>query len=100
MKKVVKISESKLRQMISEAVMEAVNGGWEVEDNEAEAAYNLAVEKLGKEVIDDAIIRAMSSHVLAELLAYIFRQYDFREWDEYKSSKSEEPEIYEGKNRG
>lgn len=100
MKKVIKLSESKLRQMITEAVMEAVNGGWEVDDSEAMDAYNLAVNTLGKEVIDDAIIRAMSSHVLAELLAYIFRQYDFREWDEYKSSKSEEPEIYEGKNRG
>jgi hypothetical protein len=87
MKKVVKISESKLRQMISEAVMEAVNGGWEVEDSEAEAAYNLAVEKLGKEVIDNAIIRAMPSHTLAELLAYIFRMYDFREWDEYKNAQ-------------
>lgn len=87
MKKVVKVSESKLRQMISEAVMEAVNGGWEVEDNEAEAAYNLAVEKLGKEVINDAIVRAMPNHTLAELLAYIFRMYDFREWDEYKNAQ-------------
>lgn len=92
MKKVVKISESKLRQMISEAVMEAVNGGWEVKDNEAETAYNLAVEKLGKEVIDNAIIRAMSNHVLAELLAYIFRMYDFREWDEYKNAQQGQEE--------
>ncbi len=87
MKKVIKVSESKLRQMISEAVMEAVNGGWEVEDNEAEAAYNLAVKNLGKEVIDNAIIRAMPNHTLAELLAYIFRMYDFREWDEYKNAQ-------------
>lgn len=87
MKKIVKISESKLRQMISEAVMEAVNGGWEVDENEAETTYNLTVEKLGKEVIDNAIIRAMSNRTLAELLAYIFRMYDFREWDEYKNAQ-------------
>lgn len=99
MKKVIKITESKLRQMVAEAVMEAVNGGWEVDDSEAMDAYNLAVNCLGKETIDDAIIRAMSSHTLAELLAYIFRQYDFREWEEYKNSQSvdDEEEIYENK---
>lgn len=90
MKKTVQITESKLRQMITEAVMEATNGGWSVDDSEAEEAYNFAVDKLGKETIDTAIIRAMSNHVLAEILAYVFRMYDFREWEEYQAQKGEE----------
>jgi hypothetical protein len=72
---------------VRESLLEAENGGWVVDDSEAMEAYALAEEKLGKEEIDTAIIRAMSTHQLAEILAYIFRMYDFREWDEYKSNK-------------
>ena len=101
MKKTVRITESKLRQIITEAVMEATNGGWSVDESEAEEAYNFAVNEMGKETIDSAIIRAMPNHVLAEILAYIFRMYDFREWEKYQAQKVEknranwtEDEVY------
>lgn len=89
MKKVIRLSEDNLKKMIANILNEAVNGGWEVDDNEAQEAYEFAVQHLGKDTIDSAIIRAMSDNVLADLLAYIFRMYDFREWDEYKQSKGQ-----------
>lgn len=86
MKKVIKLTEANLTNMIREAVVEAVNGGWVVDDNEARKAYEFAANTLGKETIDTAIIRAMPDNTLAEILAYIFRMYDFREWEEYKQN--------------
>ena len=85
MKKVIKLTESDLRCIV-ENVLEGESGGWIVEPEEAEAAYNLAVRVLGQETIDRAIIRAMNNNTLADCLAYIFRMYDFKEWDEYKQS--------------
>ena len=74
---------------------EAENGGWVVDDSEAQEAYNFAVDRMGKETVDTAIIRALSDKHLAEILAYIFRMYDFREWDEYKEGiGSEDGEDY------
>ena len=84
MKQAIKIKENELRQMISESVRrilrEAENGGWTVEASEAQEAYNLAVEHMGEETINNAIIRCLDDDTLAECLAYIFREYDFREW--------------------
>ncbi len=88
------MNESKLKRIIRQSINEAVNGGWEVETNEAQEAYNLAVNVLGKETIDDAIIRAMGDTQLAEILAYVFRMYDFTEWEEYKNETLEPREPY------
>lgn len=79
-----RLTENKLRGMIREAVKSALNegesGGWIVDSSEAEEAYEFAVEHMGKETVDSAIIRALSSDALADCLAYIFRMYDFTEW--------------------
>lgn len=94
MKKRYRLTESRLRGMIREAVKNALNegesGGWVVDSSEAEEAYNLAVERMGKETIDSAIIRAMSSEALADCLAYIFRMYDFREWQSRFDNEEDE----------
>ena len=86
MKRKIKLTESKLKDIINESikrvVTEAENGGWVVDSSEAQEAYDMAVEYMGKETIDDAIIRCLTSDQLAECLAYIFRMYDFREWGE------------------
>ena len=86
MKRKIKLTESKLKDIINESVKrvvtEAENGGWVVDSSEAQEAYDMAVEYMGKETIDDAIIRCLTSDHLAECLAYIFRMYDFREWGE------------------
>lgn len=88
------VNESKLKRIIRQTINEAVNGGWKVETGEAQEAYNLAVNILGKETIDDAIIRAMGDTQLAEILAYVFRMYDFTEWKEYKNETLEPREPY------
>ena len=84
MKRTIKLTEKELRQMISESVKtqlnEAENYGWVVDESEVQEAYDMAVERFGKETIDDAIIKSMSDNELAESLAYIFRMYDFEEW--------------------
>ena len=65
---------------------EAENGGWVVDSTEARDAYELAVREMGKDTIDSAIIRSLSDEQLSQCLAYIFRMYDFREWEEYQNS--------------
>ena len=86
MKRKIKLTESKLKDIINETVKrvvtEAEDYGWVVDSSEAQEAYDMAVEYMGKETIDDAIIRCLTSDQLAECLAYIFRMYDFREWGE------------------
>ena len=85
-KKLIKLTDSDLQRIINESVAkvlnEAENGGWVVETGEAQEAYNLAVEKMGEETINNAIIRCLNDDVLAQCLAYIFRMYDFREWQD------------------
>lgn len=64
--------------------------GWVVDSNEAWEAYEFACETLGKEYVDDAIVDTLSVDDVASSLAYLFRMWDFREWDEYKNSEDEE----------
>ena len=93
MKNRIRITESDLHRIIKESVKsvmaegknklnEAENGGWVVEASEAQEAYNLAVQEMGEETINAAIVRSLGDETLAECLAYIFRQYDFREWSD------------------
>ena len=76
-----------MKHIIRNVVNEAVDGGWEVDDMEAQEAYEFACEQLGKESVDDQIVSCLGSTELAKCLAFIFRMNDFREWDEYKQSK-------------
>lgn len=93
MKKIVKLKENDLRRIVENILREGESGGWVVDDYEAEDAYNLAVSEFGNEEVNAAIIRAMSSHTLAEILAYLFRMWDFRKWDEYKSKNDYEQSM-------
>ena len=75
-----------IRESVKAAINEAENGGWVVETDEAEEAYEFACDRMGKETVDSAIVRSLGANQLAECLAYIFRMYDFEEWnnrDEY-----------------
>ena len=84
MKQKIRLTESDLHRIVKESVNrvinEAENGGWVVEASEAQEAYNLAVQEMGEETINAAIVRSLGDETLAQCLAYIFRQYDFREW--------------------
>lgn len=83
-KQLIKLTEADLHKMIRESVnkilTEAENGGWVVDTTEAQEAYELAVRELGEETINSAIVRSLGDETLAQCLAYIFRQYDFRQW--------------------
>lgn len=83
-KKLIRLTEQDLHRIVKESVIrmlrEAENGGWVVDNSEAQEAYKLAVEHMGEETINSAIVRSLGDEALAQCLAYIFRMYDFREW--------------------
>lgn len=83
-KNLIKLSNKDLNRIVKESVnrviKEAESGGWVVDSNEAQEAYNLAVQEMGEDEINKAIVRSLGDNTLAECLAYIFRQYDFRQW--------------------
>lgn len=84
MKNIIKLTEQDLRGIVKNTVKkilkEAENGGWVVDSSEAQEAYELAAQEMGEDTINRAIIRVLSDETLAQCLAYIFRQYDFRQW--------------------
>lgn len=84
MKNIIKLTEQDLRGIVENTVKkvlkEAEDGGWVVDSSEAQEAYNLAVKEMGEETINSAIVRCLGNETLAQCLAYIFRQYDFRQW--------------------
>ena len=84
MKKVIRLTEQDLRRIVNESakriIKEAESGGWVVDSSEAQEAYNLAVQEMGEETINSAIVRFLGDETLAQCLAYIFRQYDFKQW--------------------
>ena len=80
----VKLTEAQLMKLVRESVhrliSEAESGGWVVDSSEAQEAYNLAVQEMGEETINSAIVSSLGDEALAQCLAYIFRMYDFRQW--------------------
>ena len=71
--------------------------GWVVESWEANEAYEMACEYFGGDdaavaEVNSQIVGTLSSNELAECLAYLFRMWDFREWDE---RNEEDDEDYE-----
>ena len=84
MRRKIRLTETDIHNIVKRSVKkvlnEAENGGWVVDTSEAQEAYELAVQEMGEETINSAIVRSLGDEVLAECLAYIFRQYDFREW--------------------
>lgn len=91
------MNEKKLRNIIKENIRQMLNeaesGGWVVETDEAEKAYELAASAWGNDELNRAIVRAMSNETLAQILAYLFRMYDFREWK--NRDEREDNELYE-----
>ena len=84
MKKRIRLTESDLHRIVKESVKrvinEAENGGWVVDTSEAQEAYDMAVDEMGEETINAAIVRSLGDETLAQCLAYIFRMYDFTQW--------------------
>ena len=84
MKQKITLTESDLHRIVEESVNrvlnEAENGGWVVDSSEAEEAYDLAAQEFGNDRLNAAIVRCLGEDALAQCLAFIFRQYDFRQW--------------------
>ena len=93
-KESVRINRDQLRNIVAEAVRKCINeaesGGWVVEADEAELAYDFAAQELGNEELNAAIVRAMGDNTLAQILAYLFRMYDLRGWEEYRDEHIDE----------
>lgn len=100
-KQTIRLNENQLYNLVKKAVINTINesvqdnfenakkklnegesGGWVVEPSEAEEAYNMFAAELGNEEANAAIVRALGNSVLSDVLAYLFRMYDFRQWDE------------------
>ena len=77
--------EKYLKSLISESVKralkEAENGGWVVENNEVNEAMEMAIQHFGEEYVNEAIVRTLTTDQIAESLAYLFRMWDFEEWN-------------------
>ena len=61
----------------------------DIEDLDAWDAYEKAKEIMGVSELFTNLTQAAGYDELAEDLAFIFRQYDFREWDKYDSNDEE-----------
>ena len=87
-KQIIKLNESQLNDLVTKMVTESVkhilkeaeNGGWVVDSSEAQEAYNLFANAIGENEANAAIVRALGDVALSEVLAYLFRMYDFKEW--------------------
>ena len=84
MRRQIRLTENDLHRIVKESVNrvinEAENGGWIVDTSEAQEAYDMAVDEMGEETVNAAIVRSLGDDVLAQALAYVFRMYDFRQW--------------------
>ena len=90
----IRLTEQQLMQLVKESVnrilSEAESEGWMVESTEAQDAYNFAVNYFGEEALNSAIVGCLGDETLAQCLAYIFRQYDFKEWkSKYEDEQDE-----------
>ena len=72
---------------------EADNYGWVVESWEAQKAYDLFCEYIDEDEVNRAIVKSLSNDELASSLAYLFHEYDFREWNRYKDEDNYEESI-------
>ena len=59
--------------------------GWVVDASEAQEAYDFACEVIGKDTVDSDIVGTLSYDELSDALAYLFRMWDFTEWEAYKN---------------
>lgn len=88
------ISESAINKIIKNAIKKVLNEGesygWVVEEEDAREAYDFACDALGKETVDDALVGCLSTTQLSDFLAFLFRNWDFRDWEEYKNGEETE----------
>ena len=83
--KQVTLNENSLKRIITESInkvlSEAESFGWVVETEDVDKAYEFFVDEVGEEEANRAIVQAMGKETLSKILAYLFRMYDLRGWD-------------------
>lgn len=78
-------------------IKEAESYGWVVDDWKAQEAYEMFCDAIGAEEANEAIVRCLGNEELAKCLAYLFRMYEFHEWEESQGeSEDDEEEFDEG----
>ncbi len=92
MKKTIRLNENTLNKIIHSSIKHILNEGesygWIVDESEVEEAYDLALQSgISKEQLDSDIVGCLSSEEKARCLAFLFRNWDFREWPEYQEQK-------------
>lgn len=88
MRKIIKLNEHDLKKMVTSVLNESLRYGLVIDSSEADEAYNFAMEALGKEELDDAIIRALPKDELSNILTYLFRMYELaNDWYDYKNGE-------------
>ena len=91
MSRKIRLTEGDLKNIVKESVMrvlnkgtkamnEATNGGWTVETNEVEEAYQMLAAILGEDAANAAIVRCLDEVSLSQCLAYLLRMYNVQEW--------------------
>ncbi|MBO7212352.1 MAG: hypothetical protein J6V44_15300 [Methanobrevibacter sp.] len=75
---------------------EAESYGWVVDDSEAYDAYDFAIDSgwWTKEQLNQDIVDCISSKELAECLAFIFRNAEFKDWENRSVSESLKNEAF------
>ena len=92
MKKTIRLNENTLNKIIHSSIKHILNEGesygWTVDESEVEEAYELALQSgITQEQLDSDIVGCLSSEEKARCLAFLFRNWDFREWPEYQEQK-------------
>ena len=80
-----RLSNKMTERRMPRRMTEGESYGWVVEPWEAWDAYDMACDSMGKDYVDDAIVHCMDTDELSECLAFLFRNWDFTEWDERES---------------
>ena len=68
--------------------------GWVVNDWEGWDAYNFAIDSgaFTEEELNAAIVQTLGSEQIADALAFIFRNYEFRDWEERGNDEYDDEE--------
>ena len=83
------------KQVRRRPIKAAESYGWVVESWEANDAYEMACEAFGEDDVNAQIVGTLGSDDLAECLAFLFRMWDFREWDERNEADEDEEDWEE-----
>ena len=70
MRRQIRLTENDLHRIVKESVNrvinEAENGGWIVDTSEAQEAYDMAVDEMGEETVNAAIVSSLGDVIIVK----------------------------------